>query len=467
MTNLTQLRLAAREIFDEALRAVEAGAAVRRAVRLEGSRLSICDVAIELGNRRVYSIAIGKAAVKMASALEEILDERLAGGVLTSDPRGVARDERADGLRNAEEMQTGMLGPPQRHSVFHGGHPEPNEQSLASAQACFALLDKANAEHALVIFLISGGGSAMIEWPISMDITLADLRTANKALINSGASIAEINAVRRAFSAVKGGRLAARAPNCDQVTLIVSDVPADEERNVASGPSLAPPAYAPGAREVIARYNLASQLPETIVRAVESEPKPSAEDSRALRRHFVLLDNRSALEAAAEAAKQRGFVTEIASDISDQPIAEGCTQLLERLAQLRHQADKARNESADKVVCLISGGEFACPVRGDGIGGRNLETALRLACMTNLSLSDSGHFVALCAGTDGIDGNSPAAGALVDNTTMQRARAIDLDPNDFLERSDAYSFFVALGDVVATGPTGTNVRDLRILLAGL
>jgi len=459
MTNLTQLRLAAREIFEAALRAVDPSAAVRRAVCLERSRLSICDTAIDIGNRPVYSIAIGKAAGKMDSALEEILGDRLTAGIIASNaPRfGAANSDRI------ERTQVNTL----RHTVFHGGHPEPNEQSLAAAQACFDLLDRANAEHALVFFLISGGGSAMIEWPINEDITLADLRTANKALVNSGASIGEINAVRRAFSSVKGGRLAARAPNCDQFTLIVSDVPAGEERNVASGPSLAPPAYAPDAREVIARYNLAYQLPATIVRAVESEPKPSAEASRALRRHFVLLDNRWALEAAAEAARQHGFVTEISSEISDQLITEGCSELLERLTQLQEQVVKVPNENAGELVCLISGGEFACPVRGDGIGGRNLETALRLALATNLSLSDNEHFGALCAGTDGIDGNSPAAGAIIDVTTIVRAKAIGLDPEDFLERSDSYSFFVALGDVAATGPTGTNVRDLRILLAGL
>jgi glycerate 2-kinase len=457
MTNLTQLRLAARQIFEAGLRAVDAGVAVRRAVRLEGSRLSICDAAIELGNQHVYSIAIGKAARRMAAALEEILGERLNAGIITSNtPRF--------GPKNSDQIER----PPVnnlRHALFDGGHPEPNEQSLAAARACFDLLDKANAEHALVIFLISGGGSAMIEWPIREDITLAALRTANRALVNSGAAIGEINAVRRAFSAVKGGRLGARAPNCEQVTLIVSDVPAGEERNVASGPTLAPPVKAPDARDVIARYNLASQLPGTITRAVESQPKLFAEDSNALRRHFVLLDNRSALEAAAEAARQSGLITEISSDISDQPIREGCTQLLERLAQLRARVEKASNESANRVVCLISGGEFACPVRGDGIGGRNLETALRLAFATNLNFSDNEHLVALCAGTDGIDGNSPAAGAIIDNTTIARAKAIGLDPEDFLERSDAYSFFVALGDIVATGPTGTNVRDIRILLA--
>src|SRR6266404_3187235 len=399
MTNHTQLRMAAREIFEATLRAVDAGAALRRAVRLEGSRLSICDTALDIDDRPVYSIAIGKAAVKMASALEQILDGRLAGGVVTGDPRGIALDERANLLTEAGEPQTSTPALPQRHTVFYGGHPEPNEYSLAAARACFDLLDKVNREPALVIFLTSGGGSAMIEWPISDEITLADLRTANKALVNSGASIAEINSVRRAFSAVKGGRLAARAPNCEQVTLIVSDVPAGEERNVASGPSLAPPKDAPDAREVLARYNLHSHLPVTIVRAVEFEPRLVLQDSSVSRPHFVLLNNRSALEAAAEAARERNFVTGIAGDISDQPIEKGCAQILERLTEFQDHVDEAPNESIAKVICMISGGEFACPVRGDGIGGRNLETALRLACAANPSLSDNKHFVALCAGT--------------------------------------------------------------------
>lgn len=458
MSNLTQLRLAAREIFDEALRAVDPAVAVRRAVHLDGSQLNVRELNIDIRNRQVYSIAIGKAAFGMASAVEDVLNEKLTAGVISGPQAlGTAR-------LDAGEPPAGML--PRRHSIFYGGHPEPNEQSLAAARACFDLLERANRERAVVIFLVSGGGSAMMEWPISEAITLADLRAANKALVNSGASITEINAVRRAFSAVKGGRLAGRAPNCDQITLIVSDVPAGEERNVASGPSTTPPDAAPNARDVITRYNLFPQLPETIVRAIETESGPDENGSASLGRHFVLLDNRSALEAAAEAVRRRGFFAEIAADISDQPIAEGCSELLATLAQLHARTGVDSGEGISRVCCLISGGEFACPVRGDGIGGRNLETALRLASLTQSDLPDYEHFVALCAGSDGIDGNSPAAGAIVDSTTIARARAVGLDPQDFLERSDAYSFFVALGDAVATGPTGTNVRDIRIMLAG-
>jgi glycerate 2-kinase len=453
MPNLTQLRLAAREIFNETLLAVDAGAAVRRAVRLEDSRLIVCDTAIDLSAQRpIYSIAIGKAAVAMASALDEILAGRLIGGVLSGN---ASRYGTARGSEPVDVAQVANL----RHTAFQGGHPEPNEQSLAAARACFTLLERADKERALLIFLISGGGSAMLEWPISAEITLADLRATNKALVNCGASICEINAVRRAFSAVKGGRLADWAPHCEQLTLIVSDVPHGQERDVASGPTLAPSDAAPDPRAVIAGHNLRAQLPETILRAIDAEPAASAPiDSTSLRSHFVLLDNQSALGAAAEAARRRGFVTEIADDISDQPIEAGCSSLLQRLGQLRARSD-------EKSACLISGGEFACRVRGDGIGGRNLETALRLAM--SAGSSNSKQFVALCAGTDGMDGNSPAAGAIVDNTTIERASAVGLDPQDFLNRSDAYSFFVALGDVIATGPTGTNVRDVRILLATL
>jgi len=441
MSNLTQLRLAAREILDEALRAVDPSAAVMRAVRLDKLHLQVCDATIDIGNRKIYSVAIGKAAFKMAYALEQTLGDSLTAGFMSGPPRSGSR-----------EMPERTLS--SRWRACEGGHPLPNQASLNAANEVFDLLQRADSEHALIVFLISGGGSAMLEWPLQQDITLADLRAASQALVTCGASISEINAVRRAFSAVKGGRLATSAPACDQITLIVSDVPAGQERNVASGPTLMPPDDAPNALEVIDRYGLRAQLPDTIVRVIESNSASPKNDSRALRRHFILLDNQRALEAAAAAARHRGFATEIVSDISDQAIDEGCRQLLGRLS-----AEAKTRPTAANAVCLISGGEFACPLRGEGLGGRNLETALRLATGQNPS-----NFVALCAGTDGIDGNSPAAGAIVDHTTSERARAIGIDPTVFIDRSDAYSFFVALGDVIATGATGTNVRDVRILL---
>src|SRR5438270_607518 len=454
MPNLTQLRLAARAIFDETLLAVDAGQAVRRALHLEGSRLTVQGATIDLGQRRIYSIAIGKAALPMARALEDVIGERFIRGLIVGPVR------------------TPLAGSTPEACVptwqwCEGGHPLPTKTSLVAAEEAFALLDRANEERALLIFLISGGGSAMLEWPIHGDITLADLRVANKVLINCGASIVEINSVRRALSAIKGGRLAARAPNCDQITLIVSDVPSGQEQNVASGPTFAPSHDSPDLREVLTRYHLRADLPEAILRAIEGEPPaPFASEDYAsmMRKHFVLLNNDKALAAAAKAARQRGFVTKISRDINDQRIEEGCAAILKRLEAFHNGG--VHNPSPNSI-CLVSGGEFACPVNGNGIGGRNQETALRLALESENPAQESTPmtFVALCAGTDGIDGNSPAAGAIVDSTTIQRARAIGLDPEDFLKRSDTYSFFVALGDAITTGATGTNVRDIRILLA--
>ncbi len=451
MTNLTQLRLAARQIFDETLRAVGASAALRRAVRLDGSQLHVCDTTVDIGSRKIYSIAIGKAASAMAHALEQVLGDSFVAGFMS----GPVLSPSLIGLGALPELSLET-----RWRWCEGGHPLPNKTSLFAANEAFELLRRANEERAQIIFLISGGGSAMLEWPANDGITLKDLRAANKALVNCGASISEINAVRRAFSAVKGGRLAARAPDCDQITLIISDVPSGEERNVASGPTLLPSEDSPNALEVINHYDLRTQFPESVLRAVENDCGVPQSEPTASRRRFVLLDNQSAMEAAAAAARRRGYTTEIAADISDQPIEEGCRQLVGRLNALQERA-KITQSSATNTVCVISGGEFACPVKGEGLGGRNLESALRLAAGPGLP----NFFVGLCAGTDGIDGNSPAAGAIVDNTTNARARAIGLDASAFIDRSDAYSFFVALGDAIATGATGTNVRDIRILLA--
>ena len=393
MADLEQLHRQAREIFDYALSSVDPRQAVRQAITFD------------ISSRPIYSIAIGKAARLMALGLEDALGERLTATVISA-----------------------------------GSHPLPDEASLASARAAFALLDRANAEQANVIFLISGGGSAMIEWPVDDEISLADLRTANQVLVTCGALIAEINAVRRAFSAVKGGKLAARAPRAQLFTLIVSDTNRGDEASVASGPTLAIPADAPNASEVVEQYHLENVLPKSILRAIREAREPR----EAIRGwHQVIRDNWTALEAAARKAEQLGFDVEVAHDICEQPIELGCELLLSRL----------NNKS-----CLISGGEFSCPVRGDGRGGRNLETVLR--CAIGLDRPA----VMLSAGTDGIDGNSPAAGAVADQTTLARAGSLGLDAREFLARSDSYTFFERTGDLISTGPTGTNVRDIRIFL---
>lgn len=460
MPELKELRDAALEIFRAALHSADAGRTVRSAVQLEGAHLIVGETNINLDARRrsIYCVAIGKAAHAMAVALEDVLGERLTAGLSAGLPPEISRAESAPVAYISSSLSN-------RWRIFAGGHPLPNEESLAAARAAFNLLRRAEEERALVIFLISGGGSALLEWPRDLRTTLEELREANRTLVQSGAGIAEINAVRRAISAVKGGGLSTLAPHADQLSLIISDTNTGEESNVASGPTFEPQPDAPEATNVIARYELDQHLPASILSVINQPAAVHTESPGAsLRQHYVLLTNEDAIAAAADAARSQGFIVEIASDIIEQEMETGCKQLLERLF-----AAQRRVSGTGRVVCLLSGGEFACPVRGRGIGGRNSETVLRLALgieehrESNASLSS--HVVALSAGTDGIDGNSPAAGALSDETTLMRAQTLGLDARQFLEASDAYTFFEALGDSIVTGPTDTNVRDVRVLLA--
>lgn len=465
MTDLPALRLAAREIFNESLRSVDAHAAVRRAVQLEGSHLSLVKTTFDLAAHRtgIYSVAIGKAARPMANALTEILGEHLTAGVMTAPATG--HSQLNAGTAKKSESPTLPDNPlSDRWHVFEGGHPLPNRASLDAARAAFEVLRRAEMESAPVIFLISGGGSALMEWPRDEETTLEELQAAHKALVSCGANIAEINAVRRAVSAVKGGGLARLAPHCHQVSLIVSDTNTGEEAVVASGPTFDSPVDEREAAEVVARYKLEARLPASILRALQKPFKKTVEPSgRRLLEHCVLLDNDSALAAAAEAARSRGFLVEIARAVCEQPVAEGCSLLLSQLFDLSRRAN-----APGRGVCLISGGEFACPVRGPGLGGRNAETALRWAMELDARAFEKPgdfHAVALSAGTDGVDGNSPAAGALCDETTLARARSFNLDAQRFLDESNAYPFFQTLNDAIITGRTGTNVRDVRIMLA--
>jgi glycerate 2-kinase len=451
LSRVPDFREAARGIFLDALGAADARRAVLAAVRAEAGGLRVFgEQLMPCGPRaKGYTVALGKAAAAMASALEERLGDSLSRGVLSAPKSDFKVSE--------------------RWRVFEGGHPLPNSASFEAARAAFELLDEADASSAPVIFLVSGGGSAMLELPRDARVTLEELRGANRVLVNCGASIDEVNAVRRALSAVKGGGLSLRAPRSAQLTLIVSDVRRGREQDVASGPTLAPPDDAPDAREVVARYGLASKLSPSINRLLEEGVATRARVGAGgpLRSHRVLLDNDGACDAAAESARGRGLAVEFAGDIRDQQIDEGAALLVSRLFELYE-----REGAGGSGVCLVSGGEFACPVRGAGSGGRSSETALRCAFEIEKALREQTggptprRVVALCAGTDGVDGNSPAAGAVACDTTLRRARERGLDAAKSLEESDAYTFFERLGDAVHTGPTGTNVRDLRILLAG-
>ncbi len=449
------LQFIAREMFDEALREADAGQAVRRAVKLEDECLTIVERCFDLRKLAgVFAIALGKAARPMAAALDEILGAHLARGVVSAP--GIDRNLSV------------------RWQQFAGGHPLPNADSLAAGQAAMALLRHAavlspNGRQALVVFLISGGGSAMMESLRVDDVSLADLQAANGLLVNCGATIAEINSVRRAWSRIKGGGLSRAAGHSLQISLIVSDTNTGDEASVASGPTF-PSISSFDVQDIISRYKLATQFPQSLLNTLMqiSREQSFAQPAADAHLHHTLLDNDGALKIAARVAVARGFLVQEAPDLVEALIAEGCAQLVSRL--LLMQRSYAKNENR-RGVCLISGGEFSCSVRGGGVGGRNTEAALRTALdfdreiQLNQSNREPRNFVALYAGTDGIDGNSPAAGALSDDTTLARAHALDMNAQDYLARSDAYTFFAQLGDAITTGATETNVRDVRILLA--
>lgn len=444
----SDLKESARRIFEKVLRAVDAGDAIRQSVKL-----SAVENRFEIGGEKfdlmvfdnIYAIAIGKAALPMAIALEEVFGEKISGGIVS----GVLPD--SENIKLSDRWQ-----------LFAGGHPLPNESSIKAAQNCLKMLNSADDEKSLVIFLISGGGSAMLELPVSDHITLKNLQSANEILVKCGAPIEEINYLRRAFSQVKGGGLAQAAARAAQISLLISDTQAGDEKSIASGLTFEnQPINQEKLRGLVEKYRLDRTLPPAVLSALYSENRSEKKNTKSigLRRHYILLDNRSALKAAQIFAEEKGFRAEIVAEIESQIVTEGCRMTVEKLREALSRSGKKQS------VALISGGEFACPVRGAGIGGRNSETVLQMAIMLDALKNEFPEVAFLSAGTDGIDGSSPAAGAVCDTRTLEYARLLGLDARKFLENSDSYSFFDSLGATVLTGATLTNVRDLRLLLA--
>jgi glycerate 2-kinase len=430
------------EIFRRTLAAIDAERIVRESARRDGDRLVIDDEGIDLAQfNRVVVIAVGKASVPMAQAAEDILGDRVSDGLVVTNA---------------------AIGRPLRLlPVIIGGHPLPDSGSLEAASKALDILRANDSEETLVLFLISGGGSALFELPIDAVITLDDLQTINRVLVGGGAVISEINVVRRFLSAVKGGRLAAAAPRSRQISLYISDVNSDDLSTVSSGLTMPGAATRYDFARIVQRYGLLEKFPARVSALITScifpdLPRANAEDDRR-RSHHLLLDNRMALaEAKRIAQSDFGCVVEIAEDLVEGDVETTMLTHVERVVALRYG-------HPGKIVCLLSGGEVVCPVRGDGRGGRNQEFALRAAIhLHQRGLPD---VVVLSSGTDGIDGNSPAAGAIADSDTLRRAEEKGVSAERSLQNSDSFNFFNALGDAIITGPTGNNARDVRILLA--
>jgi hydroxypyruvate reductase len=319
-------------------------------------------------------------------------------------------------------------------------------------------------ESSLAMYLVSGGGSAAAERPIDDEISLDDLVQTYRALVHSGAPIGEINAIRKHLSAIKGGRLAQAAYPAQQVSILISDVPDNTPDALASGSTMPDSTTADDCYAIANKYGLGgsatekepgekfpASVQELFARhALEETPK--SDDPAFIRaRWWTILSNSALLQAAELEAGRQGFAVEIDNTCDDWDYAKAADYLLERLRTLRQENER---------VCLLSGGEVTVRVENGGHGGRNQQFALH--CATKIA---GENICVLSAGSDGIDGNSSAAGAIVDGTTVDRAKSRGLDVFNHLARFDAEPLFQSLGDAIVTGPTGNNLRDLRILLA--
>src|ERR1700693_5665718 len=406
MPDSGQMRQTARAIFHHALAEASIGKGFARHVHCERGVLRICEDLYHLHSySRVLVLSLGKAGHTMVEALSDQVGASLEGIVASS----VQPATQLHGFR-----------------YFRGGHPTPNAESIQAASAMLRTLD-AQPASALVIFLLSGGGSSIVEKPIDDEISLDDLIATYRALVLSGATIAEINTWRKHLSAVKGGRLAQAAFPAQQVSLLVSDVPDSTPDALASGPTMPDSTSVEDCYRIAEKHGLLPQLPPSTRELFERrvlEETPKSDDQAFYRsRWWTILSNQTAVEQANAAAKGAGFAVHVDNSCDDWDYARAAEHLLERLRGLREESAR---------VCLISGGEVTVKVRNGGIGGRNQQFAL--ACAAKIAGET---ITVLSAGTDGGEGNSPGAGAVVDGSTVERAQSKGFEASAALKKFDA------------------------------
>jgi len=475
-TALDLLHSTATDIFTGAIKACNIASAFDRRLRFEGNTLHRLlpdgsgPATIDLNCfKRIFVIALGKAAGPMLDTLLERMKRR-------KGLRGICCYNQIPRKRNW------------RFRYFEGGHPLPNEDTFAAARASLALLKKAKKD-TLIFFLISGGGSAMFDLPIDPHITLEETQTFHQALLASGAPINEINTLRKHFSAVKGGRLAMAAPEAAKVSLLLPDVPLRSLDALSSGPTSPDHSTVNDVRELIARYVLAPKFPPSVRAFFERKDLPESPGNKGWRPPFlpklpwaeatpprrvtsavsmtdedeafhdsvfeILLSSHDLVENARALAEKAGYHAVVDNSCDDWDYADAARYLLERFHALR---------ATHPRLCLISVGEVTVTMdRTPGAGGRNQQFVM--ACALELEKYQGERLTVLSAGSDGIDGNTQSAGAIADPTTVARAHAFGFHLKESLAAFNACPMFTALGDAVVTGPTGHNLRDLRLLIA--
>lgn len=440
---IEQMRDHAVQIFYQGLQAVEPGNAIKKYCKRDKNRLYIGCYEYDLsGFKHVYVVGAGKAAAPMAAALEELLQDDLTEGLIN--------------------VKYGHIEKLNKIVITEAGHPVPDKNGEQGTHNILKLVRSAGRDD-LIICIISGGGSALLPLP-AQGLTLKNKQDTTKALLSCGASIHEINALRKHTSQIKGGRLAQEGYPARLVSLILSDVVGDDLDVIASGPTVPDKSTFYDCMKIFEKYHLKKKLPESVLNHIKNgvngtvpeTPKtedPIFEEVRSL----IIGSNIEALIAAKEKATALGYNTLVLSSM-----IEGDTCYA---AHVHAAVAKEIIQSGNPVktpACILTGGETTVDIRGKGTGGRNQEFSLAFAA----EISQQGPIVILSAGTDGTDGPTDAAGAFADATTMQRASRLGIDPFQFLSDNDSYHFFKQLNDLLMTGPTNTNVMDLRIILVG-
>ncbi|MDI7246441.1 MAG: glycerate kinase [Bacillota bacterium] len=438
-----RLRRDALGILRQALVAVDPYAAMKAHLRREGDILTVGGRSYDLGRiQRIFVVGAGKASARMALAVEDILGNRVTAGLVN------VKYGHAETLKKVR--------------IKEAGHPVPDAAGLEGAREILDIVSTAG-ENDLVLCLISGGGSSLLPLPAA-GIELADKQKTTQVLLGCGATIHEMNAVRKHISLLKGGGLARAAAPAHVVSLILSDVIGDDLDVIASGPTVPDRSTFASALDVLERYGVAGQIPDGVRRRLEAgarrevpeTPKPGDRLFENVT-NLIVASNAIAVDAAARAAEGLGYHPLVLSSS-----IQGEAREVGRVMAAVAREILASGRPVAKPACVLAGGETTVTLRGGGLGGRNQELALAAA----LDMEGLPDVLVLAAGTDGTDGPTDAAGAFAFGDTVARAREAGMSPRAHLENNDSYHFFKALGDLVVTGPTRTNVMDLLLILAG-
>jgi hydroxypyruvate reductase len=440
---IEQLREDAREIFTAGLRSVDGANVIKRHVTLADHQLKVGEQLYDLREvGRILVVGCGKAAASMAAALQDIFGAQISGGaVVVKYGHGV----------HLEKIR-----------VIEAGHPIPDQAGVAAAHQINGIVRGAT-QNDLILLVVSGGGSALMPLPAT-GLSLEDKQRTTEILLASGATIHEVNALRKHLSQLKGGRFAELAYPATLIAFILSDVVGDNLDVIASGPTVPDESTYQDCLEIIERYQLSDKLPAAVVRALMSgvrgecvETPKSTNPIFHRVQNLIVGNNALALAAAQERAIALGYHARIISRS-----VHGESRVVAREYATLGKDMFLEKNSANRPACLIAGGETTVIVQGDGLGGRNQEFALAAA----LEIDAVEQIVILSAGTDGSDGPTDAAGAIVDGNSVRRGAANGMVARDFLARNDSYHFLQATDDLLKTGPTLTNVMDLQLILAG-